>query len=206
MNARVILWSAILLYVVGVGGGEAKEPSKLGSVEVGVITSSQGPIGKPGLAATYRHESGGAIRGCVVKTLTMSLGPVEESNGRQFQWLCLTATKANEESFRVWILTDGYPPASVRTARETTARYIVQEADTQALEFRHRFSGKAVLPSLGAWNHLFPRAIEDSSSSGPFAEKMRYLGHVYLLEKLEDARSAPGPVDVYVSSGHRTTF
>jgi hypothetical protein len=198
MSAQVILWSAILLYVVGVGGGEAKEPRKQDSVEAGAINSSQGPIGKPGLAATYRHESGGAIRGSVVRTLMLSLGPSEERNGRQFQWLCLTATKANEESFRVWILTDGYPPTSVRTAREATARYIVQERDTQALEFHHQVSGEAVLPSLGAWNHLFPRAVEGGSSDGLFAEKVRYLGHVYLLERLEDSRSVPGPVNVKI--------
>ncbi len=176
MNAAIVPMSAILLSIIGMAGGE-------------------GGIGKPGLVATYRHESGGAIRGSVVKTLTMSLGPLEERNGRRFQWLCLTATKADEKSFRVWILTEGYPPAGIRTAWETTARYIVQEGDTQALEFRHRFSGKAVLPSLGAWNYLFPRAVEGSPSRGPFAERVHYLGHVYLLEKLEDSGSAAGSVN-----------
>jgi hypothetical protein len=198
MNAGVVLLSAIWLCLVGVGGGEAKESRKQDSIEADSTSRSQGPIGKPGLVATYRQESGGAIRGCVVRTLVLSLGPLEERNGRQFQWLSLHAAKANGESFRVWILTNGYPPASVRAARETTARYIVQEGDTQALEFRHEFSGEAVLPSLGAWNHLFPRAVEGAFSDGPFAEKMSYLGHVYLLERLEDSRSATGAVDAKV--------
>jgi len=197
MDAAVVFWSAILLSVVGVSGGEARESRKPDSTAAD-LTGSQGPIGKPGLVATYRHESAGALRGCVVKTLALSLGPLEERNGRRFQWLCLHAIKANEESFGVWILTNGYPPASVRTARATTARYIVQEGDAQALEFRHQVSGAAVLPSLGAWSHLFPRAVEGESSGGPFAGKVRYLGHVYRLERLEDSGSPPGPANARV--------
>ncbi len=198
MKARVVLWSALLLCVIGVSEGIARESRQPDSVGATSISRSQGPLGKPGLAATYRHESGDAIRGCVVKTLTLSLGPVEQRNGRPFQWLSLHAAKANGESFRVWILTRGYPPASVGAARETTARYIVQEHDTQALEFRRRFSGAAALPSLGAWNHLFPRAAESGSADGLFGEKTYYLGQVYRLERVEESGSAPGPVDAQV--------
>ncbi len=198
MNAAVILWSAVLLSAIGVGGGEAKESRKPDSIEAGSGRRSQGPIGKPGLAATYRHESGGALRGCVVKTFTLSLGPLEEKEDRRFQWLCLHAVKANEESFRVRILTNRYPPTDIRTAQETTARYIVQEGDTQPLEFRHRVSGAAVLPALGAWSYLFPRAVEGESSDGPFAKKMHYLGHVYRLERLEDSGTDPGPVNTRI--------
>jgi len=197
MNAGVVLLSVVLLYAVGMGGGEARESRKPDARAVDV-TGSQGPIGKPGLAATYRHESGGTLRGCVAKALTLSLGPVEERNGRRFQWLCLHAVKANGTSFRAWILTHGYPPADIREARGTTARYLVQEGDAPALEFRHQVSGTAVLPSLGAWDHLFPRAVEGTSSDGLFAEKVRYLGHVYRLERLEDSGSAAGPGDARI--------
>jgi hypothetical protein len=198
MNAGVVLLSAISLYVIGVGGSEAKESRKQDSIQADSTSRGPGPIGKPGLVATYRHESGGAIRGCVVRTLVLSLGPLEERNGRPFQWLHLHAAKANGESFRVWILTHGYPPASVRAARETTARYLVQEGDAQALEFRHQFSGAAVLPSLGAWSHLFPRAVEGGLSDGLFAEQVRYLGHLYRLEGVAESRSAAGPADARI--------
>ncbi len=193
MKVRVVLWSALLLYAIGVGEGIAGESSKADSTG-----RRPGPLGKPGLAATYRHESGSAIRGCVVRTFTLSLGHVEQRNGRRFQWLHWRATKANEQSFRVWILTDGYPPTSVELARETTARYIVQEQDTQALEFRHRFSDAAVLPCLGAWDHLFPRAAERGSAENLFAKKMWYLGQGYRLDKVEESGRVPGPVDTKV--------
>ena len=206
MNAGIVLLSAMLLCLVGVGGGEAKESRRQDSIEADSTRSSQAPVGKPGLVAKYRHESGGALPGSVVKTLTLALGPLEEGsrragsqkNGRLFQWLHLYAAKANGESFSVWLLTDRYPPAGVSAAREATARYIVQEGDAQALEFRHRFSGEAVLPSLGAWSHLFPRVVEGAFSDHPFAEKMCYLGHVYLLERLEDSRCAAGPIDARI--------
>jgi hypothetical protein len=197
MHAAVVLWLAVLLTAIGAGRGEAKEPRASGSSAV-ELTGSQGAIGKPGLTATYRHESGGALRGCVVKTLVLSVGPLEKKEGHPFQWLCLHAVKANQESFRVWILTDGYPPANVGTARETTARYIVQEGDAQALEFRHQGSGAAVLPGLGAWSYLFPRVAEGESSDGPFSRKMYYLGHQYQLERLEESGNAVGPVNARV--------
>jgi len=198
MNAEVVLLLAALLYPVAVAGGEVKESKKQDSIEAHSTTSSQRPIGKPGLVATYRHESGGAIPGSVVRTLTLALGPLEERNGRQFQWLHLHAAKANGESFSVWILTSGYPPASVRAARETTARYILQEGNTQALEFRHQLSGEAVLPALGAWGHLFPRAADGAFSNGLFAEKMRCLGNCYLLERLDDSKNVPQPVNARI--------
>ena len=125
MKPGIVLLLAILLHPVGVNRGEAKEPKQKDSIEVHTTGSNQGSIGKPGLVATYRHESGGAIPGSVVMTLRLALGPLKEKNGRQFQWLHLHAAKANGEPFSVWILTKGYPPASVTAARETTARYIL---------------------------------------------------------------------------------
>jgi len=179
MNLRTVLLLAILLHSVGLSGSKAKESKNKDSIEVHATSSNQGPTGKPGLVATYRHESGGEIPGSVVRTLRLALGP-------------------NGESFSVWILTEGYPPASVTAARETTARYILQEGNTQALEFRHQFSGEAVLPSLGAWSHLFPRAADSVSSKSVFAEKTHYLGNVYLLERLDDSRNVPGPTNIRI--------
>ncbi|OHB73989.1 MAG: hypothetical protein A2Z25_05695 [Planctomycetes bacterium RBG_16_55_9] len=110
----------------------------------------------------------------------------------------MRAAQANGEIFSVWILTDRYPPASVAAARETTARYIVQEGTAQALEFRNQFSGEAVLPSLGAWDHLWPRDPEGDFSNGRFAEKTRYIGNYYVLERLENSDNVTLPVDIRI--------
>jgi len=198
MNPRIILFLAILLCLVSMNGGEAKESKSKNLIEVHSLTNSQESIGKQGLVATYRHESGSLIPGSVVQTFTLALGPLEEKKGTNFQWLHLQASKVNGEQFSVWILTERYPPASVTAARETTARYILQEGNTEPLEFCDRFSGEAVLPSLGAWKHLFPRVTDSISSDGLFAKKIKYLGNVYLLEKLEDSKTMSQPVDIKI--------
>jgi len=198
MNPRIVLLSAVLLYPVGVNGGDAGEFKASDSVELGSSVSSRTPIGAPGLVATYRHESGGVLPASIVKTFTLALGALEEKDGRPFQWLRLHAAKANGEVFDVWILTDRYPPASIAAARESTARYIVQEGTAQALEFRHQFSGEAVLPSLGAWGHLWPHGAEEGFADGVFPKKTRYLGNRYLLERLDESNDATPPVDIRI--------
>jgi len=198
MNLRIILFLTVLLCPVGLNGGEAKESKSKNLIEVQSLISSQEPIGKQGLVATYRHESSSLIPGSVVQNFTLALGPLEEKKGSNFQWLHLQATKANEEQFSVWILTNRYPPASITAARETTARYIFQEGNTKPLEFCNQFSGEAVLPSLGAWRHLFPRAINNVSPEGIFAKKIKYLGNTYLLKKIEDTKKMIQPGNIKI--------
>ncbi len=198
MNPKIVLLLAVLLSSVGLNGGGAKESKIKDLIEVHSLTNSQEPIGKPGLVATYVRESGGLIPSSIVQKFKLALGPLEEENGTQFQWLHLQATQVNGERFNVWILTDRYPPTSVTAARETTERYILQEGNAKPLEFRHQFSGKAVLPSLGAWKHLFPRAIDNVSSDGIFSKKINYLGNTYQLERLEDSKKMFQPVDITI--------
>ncbi|MFH1738373.1 MAG: hypothetical protein ABIH23_05150, partial [bacterium] len=144
----------------------------------------KGILGTPGLVATYQNEMGGTIPGSVVKTLSVALGPVEERQKENFQWLRLQARKASGEQFSVWLLTKCYPSVSLSAARETTARYILQEGESEPLEFRHQFSRKAVLPSLGAWSHLFPHTPGSDPSQELFPRNVQYLGHPYSLENL----------------------
>jgi len=198
MNPGIVLLSAVLLYPVGVNGGDVKGFKNNNPLDLVSRPNSQTPIGKPGLAATYCHESGDAIPGSSVKNFTLVLGALEEKDGRPFQWLHLYAAKANGEVFSVWILTNRYPPASIAAARESTARYIVQEGTTQALEFRHQFSGEAVLPSLGAWSYLWPHGAEEGFADGVFPKKTRYLGNCYLLERLENSENVTPPVDIRI--------
>jgi len=196
MNPKIFLFSIMLLYPVGANRSNAAEFKNSDSVQADSSFSSHGPIGKPGLSAMYRLEPSGAIPGSVVKTFTLALGPSEEKNGHPFQWLHLRATKANGEFFTVWILSDRYPPADVSSARKATARYILQEGTSQALEFRHQFSGRAVLPSPGAWSYLWPRAAEGAFSHGLFAKRTHYLGHYYLLERVENSKNVTLPADI----------
>ncbi len=197
MGREIFLVLAIFIYAAGVQEGKASEPNNANSIEV-LSSGRREVLGKPGLVATYCRDSDGAIPGSVVRTLTLGLGPLEKRNGRWFQWLHLQAVKANREQFGVWVLTDRYPPATVTAAREAVVRYILQEGSTEPLEFRHRFSGEVVLPALGAWSHLFPRAADGASSDGVFAERVRYLGQVYRFESLEESKHVSPPGDAKV--------
>jgi hypothetical protein len=188
----------VLLYQAGINSGEFEESTTDDLIETQFSTGVQEPIGRSGLIATYRYESNGLIPGSVVRTFTLALGPLEEKNGTLFQWLHLQTIKSNGEQFNVWILTDRYPPANLSVARETTLRYILQEGNNKPLEFRHQFTGEAVLPSLGAWKHLFPRAIDNASSNSLFAGRIKYLGNIYLLEKLEDSKEMTQPVGIKI--------
>ncbi|HCO93277.1 MAG TPA: hypothetical protein DIU00_04880, partial [Phycisphaerales bacterium] len=193
MNPKIILMFSVLLYLAGV-----EEPKSEDFLKAYFPTSGQEPIGKPGLIATYRHESEDSIPGSVVRTFTLALGPLEENNNINFQWLHLQVTKSNEEQFNVWLLTDRYPPTILSAARETTARYILQEGNNKPLEFLSEFSAEAVLPSLGAWKHLFPRTADGVSSNNIFTKKIIYLGNTYLLERLEDSKIMTQPVDTKI--------
>ena len=140
----------------------------------------------------YRHERDGGLRGSVVKAFTLSVGPVERSSLGNRQWVSLTATKVSGEQFRIWLLGAGYPPPTLEAARKTTTRYIIQEGSASPREYKHRVTGEAVLPSSGAWEHLFPRAIDGAS-----AVTVRYLGHNYVREAVTES-SPVLPVDTKV--------
>ncbi len=193
MNFRIFFVMSALFCPAFVAGGELMVSKSEDSIEVNPNISHKIPIRKPGFAATYRHESTGPIPESVVRIFTLTPGPIEEKNGRPFQWLRLHATKANGNSFSVWILTNEYPPS-----RASTKRYILQEGATQAIEFRHRFTDEAVLPSLGAWSHLWPRAANNDSSDSPFSQKIRFLGNDYELKKLDEFTNTVPPDDVKI--------
>ena len=196
MNPKIVLMLAVLLYPIVVNDGEVEVSKRKNSIEIHLPANDQEPIGKPGLTAMYQHESDSLIAGSVVRNFTLAFGPLEEKKGSKFQWLYLQATKINGEQFTVWILTDRYPPVSLAAAKKTTARYIVQEGNTKPMEYRHQFTSEAVLPSLGAWNYLFPRATDNVSSDSIYAKKVKYLGHVYLLEKIDDSQQITLPTDI----------
>ena len=179
------------------------------------LAADGNPLGKPGLVAKYRHERSQDIPGSVVETLTLALGSTETRNGTDYQWLRLQATKANGREFTVWILGETFPPVTLGAARRTTARYILREGDSEPLEFRHRFTGAAVLPVLGAWPYLFPSTMPIATSSyirvgaggeifprltegKSFPRLMLYLGHHYNLDSVEASETVPAVPDAKV--------
>jgi len=137
-------------------------------------------LAKPGLTATYRRAKEDHIPSSAVRVFELAFGPLERRARHQLQWLSLHGIKANGEEYRVWLLTRLYPPQSLAKARQATARYVFQGGDPEALEFSHRYTGEAVLPSLGAWGHLIPRS-KFTSANMPFPGKMKYLGRDYSL-------------------------
>ena len=156
------------------------------------------PLGKPGQMATYHHESGDSLPDTVVKTLTVAIGSVEEKAGVLSQWMCLHATKESDEKFAVWLLSEGAPSGDLKVARATTSRYILQIENDVPLEFRDRFTGEPVLPSLGAWQHLFPKPVDKEAQNDIFPKAVKYLGHTYRLTDISDSGESAVPPDTHL--------
>ena len=145
------------------------------------------PLGEPGQVATYQHESSDALSNTVVKTFTVTIGAVEEMAGVVYQWMCLRATKATGEKFAVWLLTERLLSEDLDIARAVTSRYILQIGDDVPLEFHDKFTGKPVLPALGAWQYLFPKPANETAQNDLFPKTTKYLGHTYQLTDITDS-------------------
>ena len=156
------------------------------------------PLGKPGQMATYHHESGDSLPDTVVKTLTVAIGSVEKKAGVLSQWMCLHATKESDEKFAVWLLSEGAPSGDLKVARATTSRYILQIENDVPLEFRDRFTGEPVLPSLGAWQYLFPKPVDKEAQNDIFPKAVKYLGHTYRLTDISDSGESAVPPDTHL--------
>ncbi len=198
MNQRILPVIVGLLFVSGIDRCEASRPENADRLNIRSESQRRAPIGTPGLAATYRHENRETIPESVVRDLRIIFGEVEERNGKEYQWLSLHGTKANEQEFRVWLLSECYPPSALDEAQKTTVRYIVQVDEARPLEFRSRFTGEAVLPSLGGWAHLFPYPSIRAARANEFPRNVRYLGHRYLLESQHNVDPAIPPRDADV--------
>ena len=153
------------------------------------------PLGKPGQVATYHHISRHSPPDTLVKTLTVVIGSVEENEGVLSQWICLRATKVSGEKFTVWLLSESVPPEDLKVVRAVTSRYILQIGDDLPLEFRDKFTGKPVLPGLGAWHYLFPRPTDKEARNALFPQTVKYLGHTYRRAHLSDSGESVAPPD-----------
>ena len=153
------------------------------------------PLGEPGQMATYQHEGKGSLPNAVVKTLTVAIGSIEAETGVLSQWICLRATKVSGKKFAVWLLSESVPSEDLKVARSTTSRYVLQVGDDPPLEFRDKFTGKPVLPSLGAWQYLFPKPADKEAQNDLFPQTVKYLGHTYRLAHISDSGDTVAPPD-----------
>jgi len=154
------------------------------------------PIGPAGQGARYRCAAADGLKPSTVKVFSLVFGPVEQRESKSVQWVLLHATKANAEEFRVWLLSAGYPGQTLKEARAQVVRFILQEGSAAPAECRARFTGAAVLPTLGGWQHLLPRPAPRNAAgptSAVFPEEARYLGHLYRREALEGSAAFTAP-------------
>ena len=122
----------------------------------------------------------------MVKGFILSLGEVEDG----YQWLSLDAEKGNGETFSIRICARSYPAKDASSAADVTKRYIFQQGRGKALEFVDAFTGRPVLPSLGAWPFLLPRTDGTDPLAHGFPAQMSYLGHEYGLVKTEEGSAS----------------
>ena len=158
------------------------------------------PLGRPGQVATYQHKHSDALSNAVVETFTLTIGSVEKKAGVASQWICLRATKANGEKFAIWLLSEGPPSDDLTIDRATISRYILQIRDDTPLEFHDRFTGKPVLPKLGAWQYLFPKPVDKTKQNALFPKVAKYLGHTYQLTDLTDSDESAAPPNTHLLS------
>ena len=158
------------------------------------------PLGQSGQVATYQHESPDGLPSAVVETFTVTIGAVKEITGVIFQWMCLRATKANGEKFAVWLLGDSAPSDDFIVAQATISRYILQIQDDIPLEFQNKFTGKPVLPALGAWQYLFPKSVDKATQNELFPQTTKYLGHTYHLTHIAESGESTKPPDTHLLS------
>ncbi len=158
------------------------------------------PLGEPGQMATYRYEGEDPLPNTIVRTFTWAIGSVEEKANVSSQWRCLRATKVSGEKFAVWLLSKSLPSEDLKEAIATASRYILQIGDDIPLEFHDRFTGRPVLPRLGAWQYLFPKPENETAQNDPFPQTVKYLGHTYRLTQISDSGGSDAPPDTQLLS------
>ena len=156
------------------------------------------PLGKPGQLATYRYINLDGLRSTVVQTFTVTIGSATEKSGVLSQWMCLRATKANSETFAVWLFTERLPSEALNVAHAAPSRYILQIKDDTPLEFLDKFTGKPVLPRLGAWQYLLPKPADETKQNALFPQIAKYLGHTYQLTDVADSDESAEPPDAHL--------
>jgi hypothetical protein len=197
MTALMSALMAVFLAATTLGAADSPIPSP-NPIHPDQNLLNPPPLGPSGIAAHYRLKTDGPAAATVVGTFSLALGPSEINDGRPCQWLLLDATKTGGGRFRVWILASEYPAPTLGAARKAIARYIVQKGESEPIEFVHRFTRQAVLPSLGGWEYLLPRDWPKNApgSKDIFPPETSLLGHRYARETIDQSSPAVLPMRI----------
>jgi len=96
------------------------------------------------------------------------------------RWETLHARPVGGAEFRVWLEKDGQSPV----------RYLTREGTGPAKEYRHGVTGRAVVPSVGGWRHLWP------FRGTAWPDEIEYLGHRYRRESLQPVSGPELPTGI----------
>lgn len=147
------------------------------------------PIAAPGMQAIYtlndretprpEYETSNQL---TVVQATVTIGPhVDQPGG--YQWLEVSFTRQNGQTYRAWLLTDGYP-AGEHTP--DVARYLWQEPGwTDPVEYINSKTGKPLLPRYDyLWRFGLPLPENEAPlvTDGQFADKVQFQGWSFALE------------------------
>ncbi|MFO1500769.1 MAG: hypothetical protein U1G07_20680 [Verrucomicrobiota bacterium] len=157
---------------------------------VSLSRSSRTVVPSQDIAAVYRLQKPAKQVSSQVERLVLRFW-TEPGTGETNQWLLLEAAIANGRAFRVWVSCQSDPSEALGQTESGVRRYILQEGAKEPVEYRDLRSGAAVLPVLGAWRYLLPRALEGGGEERGFARRVGLLGHQYELERVERVSAAP---------------
>ncbi|MCC7374209.1 MAG: hypothetical protein IT581_06120 [Verrucomicrobiales bacterium] len=141
--------------------------------------SNPAPTSPSRLGATgvqYRFELAAPAAKAPVQRFALTLGERENGSLGEGQWLRLDATKPDSHGFRLWLLVKpGDRVAPWRLPPASILRYILQEGESTAVEYRDASREMAVLPSIVEWGRLWPSTTDDNDRPN----SLQYLGHEY---------------------------
>ncbi len=127
-----------------------------------------------------------------VTRLEIAVGSAEEATGKR--WVRLAVTKVNGEEMTVWFRTTGQPWRTGDEKDVKIDRYILQEPDQPATEYRDRRTGDALLPAFGLVEKLLPHA-KVGDGTVPFA-RGTYLGQPLALQRVREPQDVAPPEEV----------
>ena len=155
---------------------------------------SAGPLGPPGLGASYRLAADPEDRpehereqGDTVMQMSVAFGAPVDLPQRKAQWFRMTLTKKNGRVLRLWLLLDRLPGED---GAPNVERYIWSEPQwPKPLEYRERNRDTALLPRLGLWARGWPHGLGGRiDGADRFPERVKLLG--YPFERTETVTDA----------------
>lgn len=153
-----------------------------------LATPAEAPFGQSGIHATYQFATPLKEATSTVETLRIVLGDEDTWNNVAGQWLCWESTKKSGSRLRVWMLCDSPDAIQPTSATSRILRYVLQEGDSQPVEYRNALTKGAVLPGSGAWPFLFPTPAPGTTAPEAMPLTVEYLGHTYQRREVGVAR------------------